>query len=192
LVITLKINPARMCTKMGRKIKRAIKNCQNYIYQFRCKENTLAVSLEVVEGTQSFVEHSLSASDLDRIRRSLWHCARILYSASWGQAASRNVLPVACVVTNQKTLPYTLLHISSRSNIFPNLTCSKELRRIHTSWRRMGGGDATRRIPPRVLNLFTRFKWMVRLSLYVHSGLINSIVARVAKRNTNYNDRQSS
>jgi len=44
----------------------------------------------------------------------------------------------------------------------------------------MGAGVANRRIPPRVLNLSTRFKWVARLP--VRSRLINLIVALVAKR----------
>jgi hypothetical protein len=39
---------------MGRKIRNAIKNCQNYIYRFYYKGNVLAEPLKIGRGTPAF------------------------------------------------------------------------------------------------------------------------------------------
>jgi hypothetical protein len=40
---------------MGRKMKNAIANYQNYLYQFKCEENALAENLKVSRGTLNSV-----------------------------------------------------------------------------------------------------------------------------------------
>lgn len=40
--------------KMGRKVNNVIKDYQNYVYQFYCKQDKLAESQKIAHGTQGF------------------------------------------------------------------------------------------------------------------------------------------